>query len=559
MAYYGIPSAGLVLSATDSNDTIAMDGLGGTLVTAQSLYGGGGNDIISVGAVGKTATASATLTLIATNNLTISGGASTNSGTVNLDGGSAAAKYSTAWSQTLTTGDLATTGINPQVVGVVTADQGARNINGAFFQANAGNDTIAFGDELTRVSAATFGGGAGNDFIGASTTVNGNWASVASALSATTVSKSNIEGGKGNDTISLLGEGTFTALSLNANVGNDKVVIGSGDVTKSNIGLGAGNDNFSGYGVTMASSTTIAGGQGNDTITFSAASFQQVQIAGDRAANETTDSDGADSITILGSTFSASTIYGGGGNDSVSLTTTGATFASSTFSLNGGKDVVTFVSGVTFQDGTLGLGNEADKLTFATAATIKSSSINLGKGKDSTYFGDDDLGSSTTVTGSTLYGGAGADYIFGSASLKAGGTVGIKAQYKAIDESTVAAYDTIALNVTDSGYYAVRYDVGAASKNTFQTAGVGSASNGVVVFTSTFATDVTARASAIAAESNANDASIFVDGSNNAYLFVKGSSTDNLLVKLGSAALSEWSGASLAISNGKDFTIGVNA
>ena len=53
--------------------------------------------------------------------------------------------------------------MNIAAVGVRTSDQGLRTANGALFQANAGNDSIAFGDTLARVSATTFAGGASND------------------------------------------------------------------------------------------------------------------------------------------------------------------------------------------------------------------------------------------------------------------------------------------------------------------------------------------------------------------------------------------------------------
>ena len=59
MAYYGIPSAGQALTAASTNDKITIKDLGGTDISAQSLYGADGNDVISLGAAGITATASA--------------------------------------------------------------------------------------------------------------------------------------------------------------------------------------------------------------------------------------------------------------------------------------------------------------------------------------------------------------------------------------------------------------------------------------------------------------------------------------------------------------------
>ena len=76
MAYYGIPSAGVSLTASVGNDTVAIANLGGTLVTAQSVYGADGNDIISLGAVGRIVTGSATFS----GNVTNGSGADTISG-----------------------------------------------------------------------------------------------------------------------------------------------------------------------------------------------------------------------------------------------------------------------------------------------------------------------------------------------------------------------------------------------------------------------------------------------------------------------------------------------
>ena len=61
MAYYGIPSAAQALTASVGNDTVEVANLGGTLVTAQSIYGADGNDVISLGAVGTILTGSASV------------------------------------------------------------------------------------------------------------------------------------------------------------------------------------------------------------------------------------------------------------------------------------------------------------------------------------------------------------------------------------------------------------------------------------------------------------------------------------------------------------------
>ena len=317
MAYYGIPSAGQALTASTANDTITLASLGGTLVTAQSIFGADGNDVISLGALGITATASAEVTIptLAFSGTQLSG-THIVSGEVVLHG-SAGTTYTDVSSFTY---NAAGTGgsIVVSAAGVRTSEQGARTVNGALFQANAGQDSIALGDTLTRVSAATFAGGAGNDLIGSYTFVNNQW--TVGRVSATFVN-TDIEGGNGNDTINLVGDAVYSALNVNANKGDDLVAM-NGTVeamTKSVVGLGAGNDTMSGEFLSI-DSATIAGGKGNDTITLSATTFDNVVIGGDRGNASTTFGDGNDSIYIEGgNAFTASTIYGGGGNDTVTV------------------------------------------------------------------------------------------------------------------------------------------------------------------------------------------------------------------------------------------------
>ena len=160
-----------------------------------------------------------------------------------------------------------------------------------------------------------------------------------------------------------------------------------------------------------------------------------------------------------------------------------------------------------------------------------------------------------------LYGGAGADYLIGSAAnMSTGDTAEITLLYEANSESTISAYDTIAVNSTDnnSATYVFRYEPGA-TRASFSAAGV-TATNGVVTFSSTFATDVTARVAAIASNTS-DEAAAFQDHAGNAYLFVKGSS-DDLVVQVGSAVASGAAGvgggiAGLTIntSNNIDLTI----
>ena len=553
MAYYGIPSAGLALTASDSNDKVTLEGLGGTLVTSQSVYGAEGNDVISLGALGITATASA---LVTVPDLLFSGTAGMLSGTNIVSGevvlhGSAGTTYTDASSYTFS-GNGTGGSISVSAIGVRTSDQGARTVNGALFQANAGNDSIALGDTLTTVSATTFAGGAGNDLIGGFTYVNEQWtgASVANA----TFLNTKFEGGDGNDTIELSGGATYSALNINANKGDDVVSL-DGTVTdlgNSIVGLGAGNDAFSGE-IVLVDTSTIAGGKGNDVIQLSGTNVNFAAIGGDRANADNMAGDGHDSIQLDGTTYSATTIFGGGGNDTVTFS---ASMSGSEASLNLGFDQFIVQSGASIDDSTIGLGNNGDifQVTGTDVTEVLSSRINLGKGLDTTYFGDSDIASSTLFAGSTLNGGAGADYLFGSASITGGGTVAINLLYTENTESTLTAFDTVAVDVTDnnSGNYVFRYEPGATLAS-FSAAGV-TGTDGIVAFSSNFATDVTARAEAIASNTTAGGAAIFMDGSSNSYLFVNGS-TDDLLVQIGSAAVTGLN--SFNINASKNFTIGI--
>ena len=57
MATYGISSASKELTTTSGNDTITMVGVGTTQLSAQTINGGSGNDVIDFAAFGRTAMA----------------------------------------------------------------------------------------------------------------------------------------------------------------------------------------------------------------------------------------------------------------------------------------------------------------------------------------------------------------------------------------------------------------------------------------------------------------------------------------------------------------------
>ena len=158
MAYYGIPTAAASLTASNSNDTITVLGRGTTL-TAQSVNGAEGNDIISLGAVGYTAVASATLSVASGWNVNATGD-NKHLTTAIL---SLVDSATTTLTGTLTSTSTNTTGKSIHLTGVITSERATRTANSVYLQGNAGNDTIALGDELLVASASTFAGGQGND------------------------------------------------------------------------------------------------------------------------------------------------------------------------------------------------------------------------------------------------------------------------------------------------------------------------------------------------------------------------------------------------------------
>jgi hypothetical protein len=533
MAYYGIPSAGKALTASNGNDTVAMANLGSTLITAASVYGAEGNDIISLAAVGLTAVASGTVT---------HSGSRTGSVSATLIG---SATYSANSAGVISGADT----LSVHVTGVITSQQGARNVNGALFQANQGNDSIALGDTLTRVSATTIAGGAGNDIIGGFTNVNNVW--TAASVSGATFVSSDIEGGDGADTIYLDGSATYSALSVNANLGNDLVHISGAAFSKGSLGLGAGNDQLSGQFVSITTGT-IAGGKGNDTIQVNSTTNSYVVVAGDRAQNGNIAGDGHDSITINGS-LTASTIYGGGGNDSI--TWSGVAGSGNLISMNGGFDVFTANDLAVLNKSTVAMGNNGDLFRVTDTSTITTSTINMGKGLDTFSLSSIDVGTGS-FAGSTINGGAGSDFLLASASLSGGGTVAFTLGYATASDSTISAFDTVGVGIAAavSGDYVFSYAPGGATQSNFSGSDA-TATNGVVTFTSNFENDVTARAASIASSVSTGESSVFIDGSGINYLFVKGAS-ENLVVQVGTASISGGlNDAGLTIVGGKTVTL----
>jgi hypothetical protein len=528
MAYYGIPSAGIALTAGSDNDQIGVFGHGATSITAQTIFGGSGNDLINFGAQGFTASLTATLT---------------NSGAATGAGGDLAGTISDPnsifASQTVnSTAKLTTTGFAQASSTVtLTAAAAITTIDSAFVQANAGNDTIALGTSLSRVTASQFRGGAGKDFIGFGTQLRAAGSFSTATQSGAAFKAVTIVGGSGNDTIKLDNDNTFTGFEISAGAGNDNVNLVSAHVFSARIGLGAGNDIVSGtFG--EVDQVSIKGGSGNDTIFVNAA--ESATIGGDTLDATVGVADGNDSIILAGS-ITATKVYGGGGNDLVRVN--GADISgSSLINVGAGRDTLELTAAsVLLHSASIRMGADKDLININTnSGSYISSNIKLGAGNDTIKFTTGTNNIQSGFANTTVFGNAGADLLFESSTIVNGDELGVTFGYNTAD-STLAGYDTIAVG---GGARSAEYRLEVVGQTMSQLQMATSnftASNSVVTFTSTFAQDLTARVEALDASMEAGEVAVFKEGNGNLqYLFVQGGTIDDTLVQLGTAAITDF-------------------
>jgi len=238
-----------------------------------------------------------------------------------------------------------------------------------------GADTIAY---LGTVSASTIGAGSGADLV--------------TFTNASTVTSTRINGGEQKDTIRFYGAGTHTSSTVQAGKGADLLVFSGGQTTTNAlIGTGKGHDSINIESGTYTTST-IAGGYGNDTITMDGTGLGALgRLYGGSdgsTASGTDDATYGDADLFIGSTndlVTASSIYGGGGNDTITLFDLGN--ASAYVDGGDGTDSITIISGS-------GVG-----------------SINGGAGNDTIVYGDYNNAALNNTARLTINGGAGTDVI----------------------------------------------------------------------------------------------------------------------------------------------------
>jgi Ca2+-binding RTX toxin-like protein len=356
--------------------------------------------------------------------------------------------------------------------------------------ANAGNDLVT----ITPTTAASVWGGLGNDSI------NTGGAGAGTAF---------IAAGLGNDSVNLNGggvhSGMFTIFGGTGEVdtldGNDTIVSGTGGgkvygnagndtvtlnaLASSSIYGGLGNDTITGSVGAANTAFDVRAGSGTDTITLTlntgvaAGSKNTATVYGGNEAGDSTD--GADSITINGTTLTTSVVvYGNAGNDTIAvnndvastvfggLGNDGITTTDLADSINAGDGNDTIVSGAGAMADTVDGGAGNDSITSAATGAGSAISIVGGAGDDTVVTGNytsgivnlgegnDTISGSTAVLGSnTIIGGLGNDTVTfqmgasASATIWGGSSVGDSAD--GADSITVTTTGATAATATIDG------------------------------------------------------------------------------------------------------------
>ena len=262
------------------------------------------------------------------------------------------------------------------------------------------NDSVNVANASGFVSGYTLKGGSGNDVFTANTTTiagnsffNGNAGNdviTLNAFNGVSVTSSAIRGGQGNDTLALTGSANVSL--VNGNMDDDTITTAA------------------------ASNSSIFGGQGVDTLNIGGATVLTV-INGDR------DNDRINLGNVVGSTLNQSTVYGGAGNDTITVLAGLATSTDTSIyggegndTLNGAAAVVAVrlygeagndnITGGTVNDVLQG-GAGNDTITGGTGADL----LTGGAGADTFVFAVGDSFAATSLATSAAFFGNGVDVI----------------------------------------------------------------------------------------------------------------------------------------------------
>jgi len=538
MANYGIVGAG-ALSASNDSDIIVRSNPSTGQISAATVAGLDGNDLIALGTIGSTGMAIASITLNAATNYSGTTGAVL---TGELFG---SAGTSLAVDTQILSGGLGTYAAT--ATALVTSQQAARILWGSQIYGNAGNDTIAFGTQINNLTSSTIGGGAGNDVIGTYQYFQVSSTPVAAVNTAGTWEKAFVEGGGGNDTILIDASENalvFSSVTIQGSQGVDTATIRTnGAISKSLFALGGDDDGINLTASAAITSTTVAGGGGNDAVNifWGNANSQNNLVLGD-ALNSIGTYDGNDTIVITADAdalVSAFTVQGGGGADSISLGASDVNWGVAGAVIQGqiGNDTIRLATGI-YSAASVQGGAGDDYVAVMSASTA--SLYELGGGNDTILLGNNALAAG--YTGSTIYGDAGADLFTASAGGDA--ALNMRFAYVSAGDSTLSAMDTIAIGGGNGSQLQFRFDANALVRANFITANVGgtaiaSATNGVVGWGADAPSDLTSRVAFLNNQiSTEGHFAIFSNNNNNrSYLFIQGGSgsADDLVAQIGSA------------------------
>ena len=410
---------------------------------------------------------------------------------------------------------------------------GLQTLRGGVIGGGTGNDSIYLGDQITEAASVYVGGGKGNDLLGSFNSA----ANTAGKLN-TVFSAASIAGGEGNDTVFVnLSAASGQLFKVAGNAGDDSVMLSAeaSELLSGLVGGGKGNDSIvldAATGIQMS----VRGGNGNDSIWMDlSAVAKNVLIEGDGSTT------GADTKRLsLGNSYSANTILGGEGDDSIVLSGLGTDGGSNLINGDGGADTIFFQSaGDSDLSGSSvkgGAGNDSILIQMGSAGTVQSSIFYGGAGNDTIDLASTTVAGTAGSYGTTIEGGAGADKLTNSGIASAAGSGTF--QYTNYSESTLDSMDTITFSTAaisagttfDSSRVRVNITTGSVTLAT----GVGdsangkiSAKSGYIVFSGYSDNSLTARVSAIDAQyTTTGVAAVFTTNNTTRYLFVQGGTTD---------------------------------
>jgi len=556
MAQFGAKPAAAVTATTASDTVLFYNQSASALLTASTVLGMDGGDVISFGAQGLTATAHAAL---------VFPGGNISAGTTGGASGGIASGFVTATlvgsatytgSTAITQGQSGTAGSTiASASGVITAQRAVRTIASTEVYGNAGNDSIYLGDSITNLSSSTVGGGAGDDVINNNTWVNeiATGGNVNGTLTAMVADKAFVEGGGGADTIQFILSGTtWGSSTIQGSQGNDVVIFDNNagsTAQNSQFLMGGGNDAFSGD-MQAVTAITIAGGGGDDSVTFTSQGVTHQSLITLDTFNVASEWDGNDVFSgeAIGN-YSSVTIQAGGGNDFISFSGNNDQ-GSNLYQGNAGNDTIVLES---LSASTVQAGAGVDRVLIDQDA-LGAGIVQLGGSNDELVMSAG-MGLTATNLGASvsIYGGDGADLLFSGNTLSAGLTMGGVFSYSSYGQSTLSAMDTIAVTGGSGQIFNFRQDNGGLSlASQADTADGFTATNGVIQFSASYANNITSRYEAVdGALTTVGTVATFVDGSDNIFLFVQGGDSDTL-VQVGSTTLS----AASTQSTGLGVTLG---